>query len=230
MKNATIIVFVLLTILTVGSCAGNRRGRMSRLTLSQLDSVFIDRTLEVYDAFVRSKMGDELPIGEAYSHFFAENGAKVEAAGDAILFMPDSTFVYGWTSELVGNTLSNSLVGLSYMSPREQRTFSDIPFWPSGWQYDLKYPRFVEFGRQLGKRNSFWTDFADSIEAAGGFSPTCYAALMYGSDNIDFDNKHERFLAVIPFMNGCFRHRDFNLVKDVRRNDSLKIAWEIEME
>jgi hypothetical protein len=232
MKSALVIISLLLAAsLSFNVCrysAGEKHGEDEEgFKLWWSDSIFVTKTVEVYDSFVRSRMGDELSIGEAYSHFFAENGAKVEASfGDAIIFMPDSTFVYGWTSELVGNTLPNSLVGLSYMSPRKPRTLPDIPLRPSSWQYDLKYPRFVEFSRQLGKRNSFWTDFADGVEAAGGFSPTCYATLMRGSDNIDFDNREERFITALAFMDGCFDHRDFNLVKDVAYNDSLRTAWD----
>ena len=181
---------------------------------------FIDRTVEIYDSFIRSKMGDELPIGEAYRRFFAENGAKAESAADAVFFMPDSTFVYEWTYKLIGNSEFNSLVGLRYITPDDRRNK-----YPGGWGFDIKHPYFVEFGRKIGENNNFWTDFADSIEASGGFSPTCYAAVIQMSENINFDNKEERFMAAIIFMNGCFDHRDFNLVKDVQRNDSLKIAW-----
>ena len=194
------------------------------------DSIFIDRTLEVYDAFVKSKMGDELPIGEAYSRFFAETGQEMENAGDMTLFMPDSSFVYQWTYDLISNRMQNLLIEPYYWNSAVVIGLPGSPQLPDSWQYEPITPKFVEFGRHLGKTNNFWTDFADDVEAAGGISPTCYAAIVRMNDNINFDNKHERFLAVIGFMNGCLDHRDFNLVKDVRRNDSLKIAWEIEME
>jgi hypothetical protein len=230
MKNVTIIVSALLTILAAGSCAGNRWGRMSRLTLSQPDSVFIDRTLEVYDAFVRSKMGDELPIGEAYKRFFAENAAKLESAGDLSIFMPDSTFVYGWTSDFIGGRLQNFLVEPVYISPPELEE-SRFPQWYGGWRMNINpggrtwLSGIVAMGWNVAKINPVWKKWTDSTEAAGDI----FVPMTVGiSEKINFDNKHERFLAVISFMNGCFYHRDFNLVKDARRNDSLKIAWELE--
>ncbi len=77
----------------------------------------------------------------------------------------------------------------------------------------------VTLGWSIAEVNPAWKEWVDFTETAGDI----FVPMIVGiSDNINFENKQERFLAVIGFMNGCFDHRNFNLVKDVDRNDSLK--------
>lgn len=219
----TLLIFAIFAV----ACAGNSpKERQRDFRLTAPDSVFIDRTVAVYDAFVRSRVDSELPTGEAYKRFFAETGAKVESAGDMGLFMPDSAYVYEWTYNLIGSARKyNSLVELTYISPLDPNLSIDGVTLPGGWQFGLRYPNFFEFARKLGETNAFWAGFADSAEAARDFSPTCYVALIRMNHEIDFDNRHERFMAVLPFMNRCFDHRDFNLVRDAPRNDSLRTTF-----
>jgi hypothetical protein len=204
----------------LNACVSNTKRDGHHFELGYGDSIFVERTLAVYDAFVRSHMGDEMPTGEAWSRFFAENGKQVESTGELSFLMPDSTFVYGWTSDFVGGRLFSSLVTPRYLSPDERSS------WPGGWNLQFT-PRFVAFGKSLG---GAWVEFADGVEAAGDISPTGIAGLVRLSEKINFDRREERFMTAIGFMNGCLDHRDFNLVKDVARNDSLKSALKIEQE
>jgi hypothetical protein len=220
---------LLITAIVGGACAHTRGWRKHRVELYKGDSIFIERTVAVYDSFVRSHMGYELPIGEAYKRFFAKNMEEVYCAGDYDAFTPDSTFVYEWTSDLVSGKLHNFLIRPVYISPMPGNPV--FPQWPSGWGKEIVQScygsGFTDFARSVSKVNPVWKDFVESVEAAGDIWVP-YIRSMY--EEMNFDNKHECFLAVIGFMNGCLYHRDFNMVKDVRRNDSLKAVWKIEME
>ncbi len=163
-------------VLMFGACSGGRR---EQNRLSPRDSLFVERTLAAYDAFVRSKMGDELPIGEAYSRFFAETGQGVEVAGDMALFIPGPSFANTWRSDLAEGRMPNSII-----EPSLAPNIAGVE----------------KFGRKLTKKNRFWRDMTESVVAAGDFPPTYRAALVRGNDKIRFDDTHERFMAVIAFM------------------------------
>lgn len=217
-------------MLALGACSYKLRVvRSYPFKLRPEDSVFIDRTVAVYDAFVRSRMGDTLTMGEAYRRFFVENAAKVESLMDIdTLFMPDSTFVYRWTSDFVGGKSGNSFVRPCYFSPPEPwETVHPQSYGRWFMQMDYYREGIKGLSEVVCKVNPAWDGWRDITLAAGDFWVP-YTVGM--GEQINFDNKHERFLAVIAFMTGCLDHRDFNLVKDVARNDSLKAAWQIEIE
>lgn len=201
----------------------NKRYRNEeRFELHHYDSIFIDRTVAVYDTFVRSKTGDSLPIGEAYRRFFAENYPMADETRDFTALTPDSAFVYDWAADFVGGRLSNYIVRPHYYSAEKEPRHVGVPPWPGGWSVYMDYgSRYLEkLGLHLARTNPVWIEWIDGVMAAGIIGPPSWI-----SDDMDFGNKEERFLVALGFMSACLNRRDFMLVADVERSDSLKVVW-----
>lgn len=228
MKNGLIFVSVLLFFSMAFNVfqyvnEKNYRQEVENWTLSETDSLFIDRTVAIYDSFVRSRMGYEMSIGEAYHGFLDSYGSDALSSGDIGLLNPDSLLHFQWAYDLISNRQQNSLIELYYTNPTPDMLPEATPEWPACWVM-RKTPAFINFLKEAGKANSFWNEYADAVEAAGDISST---SVIYGNENIDFTNKSERFLAIMPFMDGRWWYaRPFTLETDLRRNDSLKkLLW-----
>ena len=197
----------------LGPCKARNDGNKAEWMPGREAVAFIDRVVDAYDTFVRSRTGDDMTIEEAYVSFFA-GLPEIESAGEVGDYMYDSVYLYGLVHEIIsGQWEYNGLIQAKYNGPTEHRAamWSIYPDWHMG-----------PLLRVAAGKNTFWKETVESFEAAGDFTPSIVAGLLNGYEGVDFSNKLERFIVASIYLPAFSQSDSFIIPADSAKNDSVR--------
>lgn len=185
------LIVLLLSSLSLVSCQSSKS--VINQVFNQQEAITINKIIDYYDAYVLSFYKDSIPIDKAYKKFVSFATPITENTGN-LIFLPPQSMQVPFVKSLDKNSLSEL-----YFIRDSVKVFDTIIKVPYDFTPNYRGKFIHKFLKKLSKRNEtlniYYKDFVD----AGDVSPVALIMFMYEYENLDFNNRDERFAFISAF-------------------------------
>jgi hypothetical protein len=192
------IILYILVITLISACSTHKK--ILDKVFNENQQVTVNRIIDFYDSFVLNKTDNKLPINEAYLEFLNKNVLVTLDSGDIGFFIPADDFLIPFINSLERKALSEI-----YFTPdsvrvydKQIKDFKKVHI-PNYFLFNTE-GGFMKLLKVLSKKNEFYQRYYKGILTCGDICPTTYSTLLFEYKKINFNNKEERLIFIVPFL------------------------------